>query len=132
MAISVSSEAAGIGFSLKDEDGNEVFTGTSEPFGMDADSGYNVHILDFTSFDEAGTYTIEVSTGETSYPFGIGNIADFTSLLDDSLNYFYQNRSGIAIESQYITSGDAAALSRAAGHLPIGRVHIRALTCLLF
>lgn len=117
-ATLVSDEASGVEFSLIDRDGNVVFTGTSEPFGMDPDSGYNVHILDFTSFDEAGTYTIEVSSGETSYPFGIGNIADFESLLDDSFNYFYQNRSGIEIESQYITSGDTAALSRAAGHLP--------------
>ena len=37
-------------------------------------------------------------------------------MLYDSLNYFYQNRSGIEIESKYITSGDANALARAAGH----------------
>ncbi len=117
-ATLVSDSTTSVEFYIKNEDGDTVFTGDSEPLGSDADSGCNVHVLDFTSYDEAGTYTIEVSTGETSYPFGIGNVGDFDALLDDSLNYFYQNRSGIEIESQYITSGDAAALARSAGHLP--------------
>ena len=40
----------------------------------------------------------------------------YSNLLYDSLNYFYQNRSGIEIKSDYISSGDAAALAREAGH----------------
>ena len=38
------------------------------------------------------------------------NIYD-DGLVKNSLNYFYQNRSGVPIESQYITSGDASTLS---------------------
>ncbi len=117
-ATLVSDSTTSIEFYIKNESGETVFTGESEPFGADGDSGYNVHILDFTAFDEAGTYTLEAATGEVSRAFGIGNFEDYNNLLDDSLNYFYQNRSGIAIESQYITSGDADALARAAGHAP--------------
>ena len=40
----------------------------------------------------------------------------YSYMLYDSLNYFYQNRSGIDIESQYIISGDSSSLARAAGH----------------
>lgn len=51
----------------------------------------------------------------TSYPFNIGDWV-YDGLLRDSLNYFYQNRSGVPIESKYITSGDKNSLARAAGH----------------
>ena len=107
-----------VGFSIKDDSGNVVYTGSSVPFGDDADSGDHVHIIDFSDLDEAGTYVIETETGEVSRSFGIGNNADYDALLQDSLNYFYQSRSGIAIESQYITSGDADALARGAAHAP--------------
>ncbi len=46
------------------------------------------------------------------------NIYD-DGLVKNSLNYFYQNRSGVPIESQYITSGDASTLSHSEyGHNP--------------
>ncbi|MDE6775444.1 MAG: glycoside hydrolase family 9 protein [Ruminococcus sp.] len=52
----------------------------------------------------------------TSYEFRIDeNIYD-DGLVANSLNYFYQNRSGIDIESKYITSGDASTLAHQAGH----------------
>ena len=42
-----------------------------------------------------------------------------TQLLKDSMNYYYQNRSGVPIESQYITSGDKTALAHSKyGHNP--------------
>jgi endoglucanase len=103
-------------YTIKDSDGNEVYTGTTEYFGYDKDSDDTVHIIDFTDFDENGTYYIETANGAVSREFTIGGTGTYSSMLYDSLNYFYQNRSGIAIESQYITSGDANALSRAAGH----------------
>lgn len=50
-------------------------------------------------------------TMNESSPFRIDrNIYD-DQLLRDSMNYFYQNRSGVPIESEYITSGDKSALS---------------------
>ncbi len=102
-------------FELLDESGNTVYTGESQPMGIDEDSGDSVQILDFSDFQEAGTYTLQAGDS-VSRPFTIGGTDAYSGLLYDSLNYFYQNRSGIEIESTYITSGDASALARAAGH----------------
>lgn len=107
-----------IGFGVYDESGKEVFTGESEVFGKDKDSGDNVHILDFSGLETPGTYKIETEDGQTSREFKIGNSEEYSAMLFDALNYFYQNRSGIAIDSKYITSGDASKLARAAGHAP--------------
>ena len=53
-----------------------------------------------------------------SHPFSIANTV-YDGLLRDSLNYFYQNRSGCPIESEYITSGDKNSLShKEYGHKP--------------
>lgn len=103
-------------FDLKDTNGNSVFSGKSEPEGLDADSGDNVHKIDFSDFETAGTYYLEAENGAKSREFTIGGGELYSYMLYDSLNYFYQNRSGIEIESQYITSGDSASLARAAGH----------------
>ena len=105
-----------VDFVLKNEDGDTVFEGESEPFGYDEDSEDNVHILDFSDFDGTGKFYLEADNGALSREFSIGEPSAYSSLLYDSLNYFYQNRSGIEIESSLITSGDTNALARAAGH----------------
>ncbi|MBR2283345.1 MAG: glycoside hydrolase family 9 protein [Ruminococcus sp.] len=115
-ATLLSSTGSGISFEVKDSSGSVVFSGESEYFGFDEDSGDTVHTLDFTGLDTPGTYFIETEDGSESREFTIGDESVWSSLLWDSLNYFYQNRSGIPIESQYITSGDKSALARAAGH----------------
>ena len=112
------SEKDGMKFEVKDSSGKSVYSGTSEYFGYDDDSDDTVHTIDFTDFDESGTYYIETENGAKSREFSIGDNSAYSSMLYDALNYFYQNRSGIEIESQYITSGDTEALSRAAGHNP--------------
>lgn len=101
---------------LKDETGKTLFTGSSSPFGNDIDSDDNVHKLDFSEFDKEGIYYIESETGKKSRTFEIGAGKSYSAMLYDSLNYFYQNRSGIEINSSYITSGDKQALAREAGH----------------
>lgn len=106
----------GMDFEIKDSDGKSVYEGKTEYFGYDKDSDDTVHIIDFSDFDKEGTYYIEAENGATSREFTIGGSEIYSSMLYDSLNYFYQNRSGIAIESQYITSGDKEALAREAGH----------------
>jgi len=93
-----------------------VLEGKSTVFGQDQDSGDNVHILDFSDIDETGIYMIRADGGAGSRVFKIGISADYSSMLYDSLNYFYQNRSAVDIQSQYITSGDASSLARRAGH----------------
>ena len=116
-ATLVTDAAEAVAFELLDADGNAVFTGTSTPFGADPDSGDTVQILDFTAFQEEGVYTLRAGEA-VSRAFTIGVKDAYSGLLYDSLNYFYQARSGIAIEEQYISSGDKAALAREAAHVP--------------
>lgn len=117
-ATLVSNDTNSIEFYLKDSTGATVYTGKSTYMGYDKDSGDTVHILDFSDFKTNGeNYYLETSTGDKSWNFQIGEEL-YSNMLYDSLNYFYQNRSGIAIESQYISSGDTSALSRPAGHNP--------------
>ncbi|MCR5249352.1 MAG: glycoside hydrolase family 9 protein [Lachnospiraceae bacterium] len=107
-----------VSFSLIDENGRVAYEGKSIPYGYDADSGDMVHVLDFSEADAPGEYCIEAEDGARSRSFSIGVSSVYSSLLYDSLNYFYQNRSGIEIESSLICSGDGSELSRAAGHTP--------------
>ena len=115
-ATMLCSDDEGVDFELIDSSGNSVYSGTSTPFGSDEDSEDNVHIIDFSDFNDSGTFIIKADNGAESREFPIGDTSVYSSLLYDSLNYFYQNRSGIEIESDYITSGDKNALARAAGH----------------
>ena len=117
-ATLLASGNSGISFEVLDESGDSVFQGESEPLGEDMDSQDIVHVLDFSDLEETGSFTIRAEDGQESRTFNIGDSKTWSALLYDSLNYFYQNRSGIAIEEQYITSGDAARLARAAGHKP--------------
>ncbi len=116
-ATLISDEKKPLDMYLKDTSGNTVYEFKSRPFGNDSDSGDSVHILDLTDFDTEGEYYLECENGKKSRSFVIGGTGEYSRLLYDSLNYFYQNRSGIPIESAYISSGDKDALSRAAGHV---------------
>ncbi|MBR1555958.1 MAG: glycoside hydrolase family 9 protein [Oscillospiraceae bacterium] len=116
-ATLLSDAPSGVAFELLDENGNAVYSGISQPKGLDADSGDMVHVLDFSDFTTEGTYTLKAETGETSREFRIGVLDIYSGLVYDALNYFYQNRSGIEIEEQYITSGNPSELARAAGHV---------------
>lgn len=115
-ATLLSDSTSPVKFELKDSGGQTVFEGESEPEGLDADSVDNVHELDFSDYNTEGTYYLETEDGAKSREFQIGNGEMYSYMLYDSLNYFYQNRSGIEIESQYIISGDSSSLARAAGH----------------
>ncbi len=108
-------------FQLVDESGKVAYTGTSQPMsGTDKASGDYVHILDFSDFTTAGTYSIKCGD-YVSFPFEIGdNIygKDDHNLLTNAMNYYYQNRSGINIEESYITSGEKSSLAHVGGHNP--------------
>lgn len=98
---------------------DDLYTGTSTVFGYDEDSDDYVHILDFSELkDVDGSVYITAENGAESREFHISDDINstYSSMLHDALNYFYQNRSGIDIEEQYITSGDKSALARSAGH----------------
>ncbi len=110
------SDEKDMNYDILDDSGKSVYSGETKYFGYDKDSGDEVHTIDFSDFDEPGTYTIETENGAVSREFKIGDSETYSGMLYDALNYFYQNRSGIEIKSEYITSGDAKALARAAGH----------------
>jgi len=98
--------------------GSAVYDGMTEPKGKDADSGDNVHIIDFSKFTKEGRYYLKVGDWR-SFEFNIGNnIYTDTShnMLTNALNYFYQNRSGLDIKTDYITSGDKTTLAHEGGH----------------
>ena len=115
-ATLLSDSSKPVDFEVVDESGKTVYEGKSTPFGHDKDSDDEVHIIDFTDLDKEGTYHIEAEDGSESRDFEICGSETYSSLLYDSLNYFYQNRSGIEIESDFISSGEASELARAAGH----------------
>ena len=63
--------------------------------------------------------TMKTYTMNESSQFRIDRQIYDDQLLRDSMNYFYQNRSGVPIKSEYITSGDKSALSHLKyGHNP--------------
>jgi endoglucanase len=96
------------------EGGEVVARGRSEPHGVDATSGLNVHVIRFDRVHQIGrSYRLEAD-GELSHPFDID--ADvYQSLRSDAFLFFYAQRSGIAIDGALL--GDEYA--RAAGHLGV-------------
>ncbi len=92
-----------ITFSLM-KGGKEVYTGKASMVN-DKDSGNYAYVLDFSEYKEAGSdYTIKVGTNESS-TFSIGEGKDiYKGLYEDAVNYFYLNRSGIAVEKEYVSA----------------------------
>ncbi|RSM91518.1 endoglucanase [Kibdelosporangium aridum] len=113
-ATLVSTETAAQPWALKNSAGATVATGQTTPKGVDTLSGDPVHLIDFSSYDTAGTgYTLTVGA-DTSFPFAIS--ADpIKKLRYDSLAFFYHQRSGIEIQAQYV----GATHARPAGHLNV-------------
>lgn len=113
-ATLISDSTTPLTWTLKNAAGTAVTTGQTRPRGADAPSGENVHEIDFSAFDVTGTgYTLTVGT-ETSFPFAIS--ADgLKKLRYDSLAFFYNQRSGIAIDAKYV----GAEYARPAGHVNV-------------
>ncbi len=102
-----------------------VKTGKTGNLTHDPDSGDRIVKIDFSDYDQPGTYYLRIQNQEwRSYPFRIGNdiyAEKGNDLLTNALNYYYQERSGKDIEAKYITSPkDSVAewglLSHAGGH----------------
>ena len=101
-------------------DDTVVYAGKTGKPKKDADSGDTVSIINFSEFNELGEYYIRIK-GENwrSFPFRIGTDIYSDSehnMLTNVLNYFYQNRSGEDIKSDYITSGEKDKLAHAGVH----------------
>lgn len=79
---------------------------------FDPSSGLHLHTIDFSSLRKQGeNYVLEVD-GRYSHHFEIGSHL-YSRLRYDALSYFYQTRSGIAIEERFVGN---PLLARPAGH----------------
>ncbi|KQR08602.1 glycoside hydrolase family 9 protein [Cellulomonas sp. Leaf334] len=114
LATLVSTSSAPVAWTLRNAAGTTVASGQSTVRGADALSGDSTHVIDFSTFDTPGSGYVLSAANASSYPFDIS--ADpVKKLRYDSLAFFYHQRTGIAIEAQYVGSTYA----RAAGHLGV-------------
>ncbi|MFI5837826.1 glycoside hydrolase family 9 protein [Micromonospora sp. NPDC051300] len=113
-ATVVTDATEALGWQLKSAAGAVVADGRTTPRGVDDASAQNVQTVDFSAYRTPGTgYTLTVD-GETSHPFDISGTL-YDRLRADSLQFFYAQRSGIAIDGDLI--GEEYA--RPAGHLDV-------------
>jgi len=102
--------ADALDWTLRNEAGDSVATGQTEPRGDDSSAGGGVHVIDFSEVREVGDgFTIDAD-GQASHPFAIGDDL-YDRLRYDSLQYFHLVRSGIEI--------DVPGYEREAGHLNV-------------
>ncbi len=107
-----------------EKNGQTIASGTTTPKGFDSASGESVHQIDFTSVDVIDNSLRLVVGGDQSYPFDIApNV--FSGVAYDSIKYFYHNRSGIEIRTEFTggglgSFGNDAKWARPAGHLNQG------------
>ncbi|MEV6286762.1 glycoside hydrolase family 9 protein [Kribbella sp. NPDC051770] len=91
-----------------------VSSGATTPYGMDAAAGTRVQLIDFGRYRGNGQGFRLAVGADVSEAFDLGNDL-YRPLRRDALAYFYNNRSGIPIEAQYV----GAAYARPAGHLGV-------------
>ena len=111
-------------FEVVSSSGTVVYTGTTTTVKKDAQSDDNTCKLDFSSVKDKGKYYLRIKGKDwRSFEFEIAD--DIYSrkgenstgdLLSNSINYFYQNRSGLDIKSEYIVSGSDKDLAHQGGH----------------
>ncbi|MFF0720028.1 glycoside hydrolase family 9 protein [Micromonospora sp. NPDC003816] len=99
---------------LRAASGSVVASGTTTPRGVDAASDQNVHSVDFSGYRTPGQGLTLAVDGEVSHPFDISG-ALYERLRSDALQFFYIQRSGIAIDGDLV--GEEYA--RPAGHLGV-------------
>ncbi|WP_329485137.1 glycoside hydrolase family 9 protein [Kitasatospora sp. NBC_01246] len=113
-ATVVSSATAPLAWQLRAATGAQVASGTTTVLGADQASGQSTHLVDFGGYPGTGTgYTLVVG-GQASHPFDI-SASLYDGLRADSMSFFYQQRSGIAIDAALAGS----AYARPAGHLGV-------------
>lgn len=115
VATLITQQTSAVNWYLQDASNSTVASGQSTPKGTDIASRENVHTVDFTSFTKEGTgYTLVTGDGATSYSFSVSP-ALYDSLRKDSMRFFYQQRSGIAIDGSLV----GPEYARVAGHLQV-------------
>ncbi|GAB3242708.1 cellulase [Kineococcus gypseus] len=112
-ATLVTESTTALPWELKDASGATVAKGRTTPRGVDPSAALNVHTIDFSRYTKGGTGFTLVADGETSYPFDI-DAAAYERLRDDSMTFFYTNRSGTPISDEL-----APGYGREAGHVGV-------------
>lgn len=106
------------------QNGNFIALGQTTTSKADAASGDNLQQIDLSDVVATGDNFVLTVGSDSSYPFSIK--ADvYKGALYDSLRYFYHNRAGISIETQFTGGGNGsyaanAKWSRPAGHINQG------------
>ncbi|MFD7897579.1 glycoside hydrolase family 9 protein [Streptomyces sp. NPDC059743] len=113
-ATVVTAATAPTAWELRSAAGATVASGVTTARGGDTASGDSTHLADFSSYTGTGTgYTLVVD-GQRSHPFDI-RAGLYNTLRSDAMSFFYQQRSGIAIDPALA----GAAYARPAGHLGV-------------
>ncbi|MBB2902162.1 endoglucanase [Kineococcus radiotolerans] len=112
-ATLVTDSTTALPWELKSAGGTVLARGTTTPRGVDPSAGLNVHVIDFSGYQRRSTDLVLTVDGETSHPFDIGEDA-YERLRDDSMTFFYTNRSGTPISDEL-----APGYGRAAGHVGV-------------
>lgn len=106
------------------KDGETIAQGKTSVARVDESSGDQVQQVDFSAVTAVGSgFTLQIGV-DSSYPFQISTTA-FRAPLYDALKYFYHNRSGIPIATEFTGGANASFApsiqwARAAGHLNQG------------
>ena len=126
-ATLVANSTSAQSWSLINEAGDICAQGMTILHGRDSASGDSVQIIDFSKVRTTGhNYTLRAANA-TSYAFSISPDL-YSGLYKDALRFFYQQRSGIAINGSLVGNQYA----RAAGHVQVppntGDVRVRCQT----
>ncbi|MFD6885677.1 glycoside hydrolase family 9 protein [Streptomyces sp. NPDC059957] len=114
-ATVVSSATAPLAWQLRDASGTVAASGATTVRGSDRASGQSTHLVDFGAHTGTGSGFTLVVDGQSSHPFDI-SASLYDGLRADSVSFFYQQRSGIAIDA---TLAGGSAYARPAGHLGV-------------
>ncbi|MFD0573992.1 glycoside hydrolase family 9 protein [Kitasatospora gansuensis] len=113
-ATVISTATTPLVWQLRDGSGALAASGSTTARGADRASGQSTHLVDFGAYTGTGTgYTLVVD-GRASHPFDI-SASLYDGLRSDSMSFFYQQRSGIAIDAALAGS----AYAHPAGHLGV-------------
>ena len=104
--------------------GRVIARGKTTRSGVDGASGDQLQQIDFSAVRATGSGFVVKVGGSSSHPFSISRTV-FQAPLYDALKYFYHNRSGIEIATQFTGAGLTSFAShsrwaRAAGHVNAG------------
>ncbi len=103
-------------FTVYNSSGTAVKTGKTSDYKYDLGGWEYTQCIDFSDVTETGDGFYIECDGAKSLTFSIGDDI-YEGMTTNAMNYFYLNRSGIDLDSKYVTGGDAA-LARKAGHKP--------------